>query len=250
MKPLLKMCLLIVAAIMTYSQTVLAKDTFPCEWTGFYMGTHLGGGFNSLHMTLDDPNGSTWSLHPDSSGVIGGGQIGYNLQMGKFVLGLEADLSGCGIDGSAISYPPPLPFVGGSTVRSNEDIHWFGTLRPRLGYTPIPHLLIYATGGLAYGDVNYSVSESIDYYTGPLSGSSSGMKTGWTVGGGVEYGISKRWSVKAEYLFCDLGGESVSAISHPYAGPGPIPMLVHACSTSSFSTQFNVFDVGLNYRFG
>ncbi|MGC9196107.1 MAG: outer membrane protein [Syntrophobacteraceae bacterium] len=242
MNSLLRMFILIAASLLLCAQTCLAQDDLPCEWTGLYLGAHLGAGFSSTHMNLHDL-GTVRVLHPDPGGVIGGGQIGYNLQRGPFVLGLEADLSDSGMNGNANSFPPP-GIMGGTSIRSSQNINWFGTLRPRLGYTVMPRLLLYATGGLAYGDVSYwerAVSAEPATF-GP--GSYSGVNLGWTVGGGLEYLISKNWSAKAEYLFCNLGDQNVTAVSQWIIIP-----LTTTQSTAAFSTEFSVFDVGLNYRF-
>jgi outer membrane immunogenic protein len=231
------MFLVIAASLLLFAQTGLAQDSLPCDWTGFYLGAHLGAGFSSTRM--DPHDFGAIILHPDPGGVIGGGQIGYNLQRGPFVFGLEADLSDSGMNGDSNWYPP-RDSLGGRPVLSSENINWFGTLRPRLGYTVMPRLLLYATGGLAYGDVSYWESRGLDYYVSFPPAAYSGVRIGWTAGGGLEYLISKNWSAKAEYLFCDLGDQSVTVISQP------LPLFQ---STANFSTAFSVIDVGVNYRF-
>ncbi|MDR3566621.1 MAG: porin family protein [Syntrophobacteraceae bacterium] len=242
MKSFLKIFLLAAAVIVVCSQAVRAGDAIACDWTGFYFGAHLGGGFSSTHMDLHD-FGITFNLHPDPGGLSGGGQIGYNLQRGPFVLGLEADVSGSAMSGSD-QYSSPPGVIGGPSVVASQDINWFGTLRPRLGYTPIPRLLIYATGGVAYGDVSYYERKGFPYPATFGPGTDSGLRAGWTVGGGVEYKIARSWSMKAEYLFCDLGDQSVTAISSTLFIP-----LTTTVSTAGFSTEFSVFEVGLNYSF-
>ncbi len=179
------------------------------NWTGFYVGANLGYGwmekFNKgvlFAPGLADPHG----------GVVGGGQVGFNYQVAPWlVAGLETDFQGTSIGGGAVARHTP----------------WFGTVRGRLGFTPInPNLMIYATGGFAYGKLNI----------GPFAnGMSFGqVATGWTAGGGLEYALSPNWSVKAEYLFVSLSG------NYP---TGPL------FTTEKQSSNEHVVRVGLNYRF-
>ena len=150
---ILKMSLLI--TIMTFAQTGWAADTSGYSWTGWYIGAHLGYGWGNEDTTITlvsggEPMGPpVLELHPDPEGVTGGAQFGYNLQMECLVVGIEADFSGSAISGSTTVTPV---IVNGfifphGTSTSHEDISWYGTLRPRLGYTITPNLLIYGTGG-------------------------------------------------------------------------------------------------------
>jgi len=150
-------------------------------------------------------------------GYIGGAQIGYNYQTNKIVWGIEADFQGANINGSASAGAVmPLVVVPGDIIvvtgTGSEKIDWFGTLRGRLGWTATPPLLVYATGGLAYGHTQTSATFSgaiLNDFAGPANGSSSfsqsDTRVGFTVGGGLEWMFAPRWSVKAEYLYYDLG---------------------------------------------
>jgi outer membrane immunogenic protein len=165
-------------------------------------------------------------LNTRPSGFIGGGQVGYNWQTGLFVWGVETDFQGANIKGDAsvtnsstfttsVMGPvsPTVTSAGSATVTAagSQKIEWFGTLRGRLGWTPTPPLLIYATGGLAYAhvktDVSFSGFESVE--GSPSSGATAITKddtrAGWTVGGGAEWMFAPQWSIKAEYLYYDLG---------------------------------------------
>jgi outer membrane immunogenic protein len=219
------------------------------NWTGPYAGVHLGYGWGNADTNiLPLPTGipgdqvpSTVSTHP--GGVVGGAQAGYNYQMGCFVVGIEADLSMSGMSGSQNTSPiffssgPPFPGV----ISAQENINWFGTLRPRLGYTVRPNMLIYATGGLAYGDVSYSANCNFGPGFASYPASFSTTKVGWTVGGGVEYAVSKCWTIKAEYMYMDLGSESAIAAQTP-----PAPPLAEGYT---WNTTANIFQVGVNYKF-
>jgi len=114
--------------------------------------------------------------------VLGGGQIGYNLQLSPlFVAGLETDFQGA----------------------SSHNLDWFGTVRARLGITPFsPNLLIYGTGGFAYGEIRNGWNNGNGWNT------VNNVGTGWTAGGGVEWAFLPNWSAKAEYLYTDLSGSN------------------------------------------
>lgn len=143
----------------------------PYSWMGPYIGGNIG------YQWGDTTNNPT-----DPSGVMGGVQIGYNWQFGQFVFGGETDFQLSAADDS----------FGGSSF-SNP---WFGTLRLRGGYA-MDNILLYATGGYAYGRIESD---------GP-SGSQSRTGSGYTVGLGVEVGLTQTWTAKAEYLYVDLGDE-------------------------------------------
>jgi len=235
-------CLLSLACVLVFSQTAPAGESAPSfNWTGPYVGVHLGYGqgdgvTTSTWLPASVPPGFT--LSPDPGGVVGGVQAGYNYQMGCFVVGIEADFSGSGMSGSQSISPYPGSF-NGTVGTAHENINWFGTLRPRLGYTVKPNVLIYATGGLAYGDVSYSANGY-----GPINGypaSLSTTKVGWALGGGVEYALSKCWTVKAEYLYMDLGSESAIA--------GSIPPIFPSHIIYDWQTTANIFQIGVNYKF-
>jgi outer membrane immunogenic protein len=165
------------------------------NWTGFYAGLNLGYQWGSVTNT---------GLSP--SGIAGGIQAGYNWQSGSLVFGGETDLqlSGATDNVGAFKFSNP----------------WFGTLRARGGYA-ISNILFYATGGLAYGGGTAEL--------GGLSETHSSI--GWTAGGGLEVGLTPRWTVRAEYLYVDLSAQNyvLTGVSH--------------------EIKSNVLRFGGNYRF-
>jgi outer membrane immunogenic protein len=219
------------------------------NWTGFYIGGNVGYGwgnadtnFASAPLTGADI-GTT--LSPDPRGVFGGAQVGYNWQFGSLVTGLEADFQGSDIKRS-VTQSPILSTTGasfgpGSFLTAQEKINWFGTVRGRLGFTATPALLLYATGGFAYGDVGYSANTIFPAIQYPSSLYSK-TKAGWTAGAGAEWAFARNWSAKVEYLYMDLGSES--SIGNPVP-PNP-PFLLHY----NWKTQANLVRVGINYKFG
>jgi outer membrane immunogenic protein len=124
------------------------------NWSGFYVGANVGYGWGSGHteiVGLPDPEFGLprTALDTNPKGVIGGAQIGYNWQVGSLVTGLEADIQGSGIKGSTSR---TVSIGGGpATLTASEKLNWFGTVRGRLGFSATPDLLLYGTGGLAYG---------------------------------------------------------------------------------------------------
>jgi outer membrane immunogenic protein len=182
------------------------------NWTGFYLGINAGGAFGTSRWTA--PGADTGNF--DINGAMVGGTIGYNVQAGPAVWGLEADANYTDISGST-----NVNCVGPCTT-SNE---FLATVRGRFGYAFYDRVLPYVTGGLAVGDINAEV--------GGLNASTT--KAGFTVGGGIEFALAGGWTAKAEYLYVDLGNFNCGA----------------ACGLAGTEVKFNenVVRGGINYRF-
>lgn len=224
-------------------------DMSSYNWTGFYLGGSAGyaWGKGNNDVTIVDtifglpPGVDNFSTSGKLSGWLGGVQAGYNWQTGLTVLGVEADIS----FGSMKSDPYYAPTtnlgvpVANSYYSASEKIKWFGTVRGRIGYTPVDHLLVYATGGLAFAKVDYSTltwfSSVVQY-----AGSESATKLGWTLGAGTEWAIGKNWSAKFEYLYFDLGSKTVT---------GRYPANAQYVVLTDFSTRGNLVRIGLNRKF-
>lgn len=197
---------------------------FAYNWTGFYVGINGGGGWGRSHHNFDSA-GTTTGDYRISGGLIGG-TVGYNWQSDRLVFGIEGDIDWANISGSAVC--PNPAFTCGT-----KDT-WLGTARGRLGYA-WDRFLPYVTGGLAFGDIKASIP------TGPgqpaaFPGSST-TRAGWTIGAGVEYGLAPNWSVKAEYLYVNLGSMDCGAAC---AGAG---------ANDNVNFKVNIIRAGLNYRF-
>jgi outer membrane immunogenic protein len=228
------------------------------SWTGFYFG--VNGGLSASDTSLRPVLGGAFLTSPalplfeavypsrasnDQTGFVGGAQIGYNWQVSNFVFGLEADIDYQQNHQGVTSISPIAPPAATPNVIKTFGMTdgWFGTLRPRVGVA-IDRALVYATGGLAFGQETSRVFIT-DSTAAPStwSGSSSATRVGWALGAGLEYAVTQNWSVKGEYLHVDLG-------SHNYA-------LASAATNASQSftmsaTENNRFDVvraGVNYRF-
>jgi outer membrane immunogenic protein len=228
------------------------------NWSGLYVGGNLGYGWGSGNTDFSFlPSPAEFGLNNTtlgarSSGVIGGAQLGYNWQIGSVVTGVEADIQGSGIKGSARAPAIPTIVLLESSLSSEHKLSWFGTVRGRLGVTVTPELLLYGTGGLAYGRVDASANWFEPFEVGGLHfqaqapASVSKTKVGWTAGAGAEWMFARNWSAKLEYLYVDLGSESaIGDVTTNFPDPG-VPGLKVGYT---WHTRENIARVGVNYHF-
>jgi outer membrane immunogenic protein len=177
------------------------------NWGGFYGGLDLGGGWASDTVVQSDRVAPFSSTKVSSSGVVGGGQFGYNwLPIPNWLIGIEADVSGADLNGTATYIGKP---------QFNEKVDAFGTARGRAGYV-WNNWLFYGTGGFAWSDDTFTRTQiSAGATTPPLGDvrTNSPARTGWAAGGGIEYGFAKNWTARVEYLHLDLSDESFSFIA-------------------------------------
>ncbi len=219
------------AADLTYEPAPVVEAPAAFNWTGFYVGVHggIGGGdFDTSFVNVPGDYATDWS--DNAFGGFGGAQIGYNWQFApNWVVGAEADLAASGIQASFEERQ------GDFNYGLEAKIDWFGTLRGRIGYA-WDNLLVYGTGGAAYGDVKASAHKSDE----PDNGFSiSDTRWGWTAGAGVEYGVTQNITLKAEYLYVDLG-------SLDYSGYNVLPEMD---GHTSVDAAFHTLKAGLNYKF-
>jgi outer membrane immunogenic protein len=178
------------------------------NWNGFYVGGNFGYGWNDVSSTATNlATGEQTSSSSTRRGVFGGGQVGYNWQFNpNWLVGLEGDLDAASLTGSSDS----CSSTGCSHSDGKND--WFGTLRGRVGFVQ-NNWLLFATGGVAW--VHGSNTRTITAVnippapagSGVLVGqasTASGTDAGWTVGGGVDWGIAPNWSVNLEYRYMDV----------------------------------------------
>jgi outer membrane immunogenic protein len=224
-------------------------------WTGFYVGANVGYGFNadSRVNTVGTPGfvglipaGIVPSeLKGSGEGFVGGAQIGYNWQFGQFVYGLETDIQFTDMGKRETFIGNPVLGTQLATTADSE-LRYLGTLRARLGYTPIDRLLIYATGGLAYADVKTSLGVAGVQAPGlGWAGSKSEVRFGWTLGAGAEYALTNNWTIKGEYLYYDLGGKTVNTTPNA-AAAAAVPGVAYS---GKAETNGHIVRAGINYKF-
>lgn len=218
-------------------------------WTGFYIGANVGYGWgdaSGYDPYLPDNylySGLVTSGSGDPDGWFGGFQAGYNYQFyNNVVLGVEADVQFADMKDT---------YTFGYTVTDDTDIAGddadfgvfgqyttkidaFGTIRARLGYA-MDRFLPYITGGLAWANVKVS-GETVVADTNEIdawSGSFKDTYWGWAIGGGVEYAFTDNWTMKAEYIYSDLGSTSFSGLF----------------DSNDLDFSIQTLKVGVNYKF-
>ena len=227
------------------------------NWSGFYAGFNAGAIWGSYNPQTATNHGSAFSDY--SSGVIdasgnqtinplgfaGGAQAGYNWQLGRWVAGIEGDLSYLRLNGAASTDVQLAPASTSTAVISAYgNTNWMATLRPRVGWVA-NNWLVYATGGVAVtgfsddfaltgvraaGTFFYQQSSHIENYP-----------VGYAVGAGIETAITGRWSLKAEYLHVDFGRFTATKTTANTAVQ---------VTTQSADLSTDLVRVGLNYRWG
>jgi outer membrane immunogenic protein len=263
---------LALASVSTLALTAAAQaqTTQPIyNWSGFYIGANAGAAWGrsdtstklpcqntnfppGFLCTVTDPAegpgvAATGSGSISGNGVTGGVQAGYNWQRGHWVYGLEADFGALDLRTSRQVTRPYVanlaPFA--YSIANSADTDWLFTVRGRVGWA-FSNLLLYTTGGLAVTDLHASNSFSDNlFWPAGFSWSRSQVKAGWTLGGGVEWGVNRNWSVKAEYLYVKFG--SVGAAGQ-IAGFSQGQAYAEAISTSVDLTA-HIARAGINFRF-
>jgi outer membrane immunogenic protein len=190
------------------------------NWTGLYIGGHIGGAFNS-----NNNFGGLTTGNNNDARFLGGFQVGGDYQFApNWVIGLEGQYSFLSNNNNGIVFP------GGSVYTNNQRA--LGSVAGRIGYTWGPALL-YVKGGYAYSDNNESV---VNGGVPVAFAFSSGHRDGYTVGGGLEYMFAPNWSAKIEYQYYNFG-------SSQFVTP------VALAQFGSFTTDDHVVRAGVNYRF-
>jgi outer membrane immunogenic protein len=223
------------------------------NWSGFYIGGNVGGkwadhdgdifldnvvGFTPLGL-LTFGNGGNGS----EGAFVGGGQIGFNWQTGAWVFGIEGDFQGTSLDRTFVCCGPLAPafFVPGDTLSVKND--WQASIRGRIGYA-WDRFMVYATGGVAFANLEATVALQPVGGVPGLFASASDTLTGWTVGGGIEFGLWDNWSLGAEYRFSSFDAGDFAL------GNLPVTLITTAPLRSSFDLETHEVTARLNYRFG
>ena len=253
----------------------------PMTWDGWYGGLVAGYAWSNRGATETDSDfdcisgcpGSisnrpraVWDALPgdqkfNAKGHMLGVTLGANAQWGSWVGGIEGDLSYTKIEGSAsftdlyqngIQYP--------QTTVSSTGMDWFATLRARFGWLVTPNALLYVTGGGAAADVHASLNVNGTYslfisgnnvpFAWQSNATARTTKYGWVVGGGGEYKVSANWSVKAEYLYYDLGSIDVTNdMSTAVSAAATSSPNILLFKTNSYKLTGDILRVGANMKF-
>ncbi len=215
-----RMTLLAMAIVLAAGSSRAADDS---AWSGPYTGVTAGAGIGKADMSLnptgtfitgnanDIADGNFWRRKTDLDSATFTGSLygGYQVKRGGLVYGLEAEAGYLGLNESSSVTATVL--TSGSTYRLDQKVEtdFFAGLRPRVGYVPEAlsgNLLLFATGGvsLTHARVDQKFTQTnVAYHSEGLS--EDRLLLGWTAGGGLEYALSKSWSLKAEYLYAYLG---------------------------------------------
>jgi outer membrane immunogenic protein len=221
-----------------YAKAPVAPIATVYDWTGFYIGGHVGGGWGDQGSTELPPGTGAFPAgtvfaknHP--SGFLGGVQGGYNWQFSNVVLGVEGEYSWADMKGDAQTASIPIPAIVTHTTTKVDDI---ATVTGRIGYA-FNNWLFYGKGGWAWARTgsNSEVTRSgVPFnYT-----SSRSDRDGWVLGAGIEWGFAPNWSAKIEYEHIDLGNKTVQ-----------INSTAAATSFVDSSSRIDVVKAGVNYRF-
>ena len=205
------------------------------SWTGFYGGVNVGYSWGRQNNNWTVPAFFTVSESQNMNGFIGGVQWGYNWQIRQL-----GGRHGIGLPGVRPARQHDLlrHLACTTTATAGHKLPWFGTSRTRLGYLPSQYVLLYATGGLAYGQVKSDYT----LYTGGVGVANANFKdvrAGYTVGAGIEGALGGGWTAKVEYLWVDLGKSTETTT-------------VGGVLVSTFDSRVtdNIVRVGLNYKLG
>src|SRR5262245_55240518 len=241
-------------------------------WTGFYIGVHAGAAWQSSRdWNFVDPNGTfvpaTLSGGDNALGAIGGLQVGYNWQFAPaWVLGVEGDISWASLSDRRAN---PLIAGAGLTLFNNGNLagfvgpcancivqmsantEWLSSVRGRLGFAGWGNTLFYATGGVAWAEIEYSGTFTAPPFFNTQGNTSfNTTKTGWVVGGGAEWMATSNILIRAEYLFYDLSNANASArapICTVAFGPTACAVVPHNYTWSNYNVQ--VARIAGSYKF-
>lgn len=268
------------------------------DWTGLYLGGHLGYGFAAINGMTTTANGTVGGIPATESANLSlhdltkGFQLGFNYQFANgFVAGIESDISWTKIKGTQDTVAgegAALATAGYLQARTTYDAEWMATLRARIGYA-FDRTMIYATGGFAvlretevraqYQSDGASTTNPAGRYTPAMFQERAAVtRTGWTIGGGLEYALFNNWSVKGEYRYANFEENNFlfpaarAGVTLPYSyqeiigyrpnprpGGQPIPITQTVNVPGTYNTvngrkasnalDMHAIKIGLNYRF-
>jgi outer membrane immunogenic protein len=209
------------------------------DWTGFYFGGHIGGGWannrvSNVDGTVEFPAGFVHNnTRPD--GFLAGGYIGLNYQAGPWVFGIEGDYTWLDLKGTAASTGPT-----GAVVTTTDQLEWLAAGAFRVGYA-LNNWMVFAKGGWAWAEFT---SNGVVTNGGAVTSTvvSSDYRNGWMVGGGVEWAFALNWVARLEYNYIDFGDWTYSVNSTTVGG---VLTTFNRTATSSL----NIGKAGVAFKF-
>jgi outer membrane immunogenic protein len=213
------------------------------DWTGVYGGLHLGAGalddqVTTTTTTILVPAGTVTKLSPFS--VVSGAQAGFNVEFAPFVVGAEGTFTWSNISGMQVT-PSLLPTI---SETSTSRPHWYATATAKVGVAA-NDFLFYAKGGAALMNVDYI--QAVGVGAGQSSLTIVDNRSGFTVGGGIEFGMTENLSARIEYDFLDFGTKNYNFnnLNVTPVGGATTPLALPVSIRSSTS----LITAGVNYRF-
>jgi outer membrane immunogenic protein len=206
-------------------------------WTGCYIGGNVGGGWDRQGYTnvnpLRLPNFDLGS--EGNSGVVGGGQVGCDYQAGSWVFGAQGMFEAADLRGSNHVAPGPADLQFPNVFDLSARTSWVTTATARIGYAIVPQVLLYAKGGAAWtrASLDYTITgQGVAKFTGAET------RSGWVIGGGLEYLFAPNWSIFVEYNHMDFGAQTLNTQGDFFIEPIRV------------SRRIDTAMVGVNFRFG
>jgi outer membrane immunogenic protein len=225
-------------AARPYTKAPVAPVVAVYNWSGFYVGGHIGWGWGQIDNTSAAPGSTAFPTgtpfnRTDSDGFLGGVQGGFNWQINSIVLGIEGEYTWTDIKGSTTTASPIVPAIVSSASSKTDDI---AMVTGRLGYAA-NNWLFYAKGGWAW---THGGSNGVVTRTGVVfsNTSTSVDRDGWVLGAGAEWGFAPNWSAKVEYNHIDLGSKTIT-----------VTQSVGANTFLDSSAKLDLVKAGVNYRF-
>jgi len=211
------------------------------NWSGLYLGAH--GGYSWAD--IDHPEAAPHPAgppRPSLEGGLVGGQIGYNFQFDRLVLGVEGDYSFSGMEET---------LRDGNAITQSYDIDGLASVRGRLGLA-IGHWLPYLTGGYAWGQSKFNQTCpdpnavpfghcNVANGFAPYNITKSETVEGWVYGGGIEAAIAPNWSLRGEWLRYDMDAQAFNLGKTPSGKDLGSKTLEH---------DIDVLRLGVNFHFG
>ena len=232
------------ADLPTKAPVVTPVAPIAYDWTGFYVGGQIGGGWASS--TATDIDGTTYfpagfvDNATRDSGFLGGVYGGFKYQINQFVIGIDGDYSWADLTGSSTDNSP---LVAGAYSHHDSKVNWIATLTGRLGYVPMANWMFFVKGGGAWAGFSGDSQSYTAAGVNTSNGLASSTRDGWTIGTGAEWGFAPHWSAKLEYDYVDFSTANYNSTDTKVSNG------VVTTPARSATSYLNMVKLGAAYRF-